>query len=127
MRESALVLAALTAGWPAPALAQNMNAEIFYEKAVTLQKKGPMALFSSDVKLLMKEGRAAGERARAHRLAAQREGRPARYCPPPGRQSLGSTEFVKRLGAIPQADRLRIDMTEAMTRILVVKFPCPKS
>lgn len=127
MAKSALIAAAVAFGWPAPALAQNMNAEAFYRKAVALQKKGPMALFSREVKLLMNEGKAAGERARAQRLAAQRDGRPVRYCPPMGKQSLGSTEFMRRLGAISQTDRARIDMTEAMTRILVVKFPCPKS
>jgi hypothetical protein len=32
---------------------------------------------------------------------------------------------MKRLGAIPRAERQRIDMTEAMTRISAAKFPCP--
>lgn len=127
MHWTVLLAAGVVAAWPAAASAQTMNAEVFYQKALALQKKGPMALFSGDVKLLMNEGKAAGERARAHRVTAQREGRPVRYCPPPGKQSLGSTEFMKRLGAIPQADRARIDMTEAMTRILVIKFPCLKS
>lgn len=127
MLKSTLITAAAAVAWSPPALAQNMNAEAFYLKAVALQQKGPMALFSGDLKRLMNEGKAAGERARAQRLAAQREGRPARYCPPPGKQSLGSTEFMKRLAAILQADRARIDMTEAMTRILVAKFPCRNS
>jgi hypothetical protein len=32
---------------------------------------------------------------------------------------------MNRLGVIPAAERARIDMTEAMTRILIQKFPCP--
>jgi hypothetical protein len=37
---------------------------------------------------------------------------------------MGSNEFMKRLGDISQAERRRIDMTEATTRIMAAKFPC---
>jgi len=37
---------------------------------------------------------------------------------------MGSDEFMERLGALPRAERSRINMTEAMVRILAVKFPC---
>lgn len=37
---------------------------------------------------------------------------------------MGSDEFMKRLAMIPAAERARIDMTEANTRILATKFPC---
>jgi len=37
---------------------------------------------------------------------------------------MNSDEFMSRLGAIPQAERAKIDMTEATTRLLAVKFPC---
>jgi hypothetical protein len=33
-------------------------------------------------------------------------------------------EFMARLSGIPAADRARIDMTEAMTRVFAAKFPC---
>jgi hypothetical protein len=33
-------------------------------------------------------------------------------------------EFMTRLSAIPAEERAKIDMTEAMTRILSVKYPC---
>jgi len=47
----------------APAAAQSMNAEIFYQRAIALQKKGVMALFSGgEIKALTKEGQAAGAR-----------------------------------------------------------------
>jgi hypothetical protein len=39
---------------------------------------------------------------------------------------MGSDEFMKRLAAIPAADRARIDMTEATTRIMAAKYPCPR-
>jgi hypothetical protein len=39
---------------------------------------------------------------------------------------MDSREFLQRLGAIPAAERARIDMTEATTRILAGKYPCPR-
>ena len=109
---------------PAMASAQSMNAQRFYDRANQLQKKGMMAMFSRDVKLLIKEATAAGESARAQRLAALKTGITPRYCPPKGAQRMGSEEFMERLGALPRAERLRIDMTEAMIRIQIIKFPC---
>lgn len=110
---------------PAAASAQSMNAEQFHRRATALQKKGAMAIFSrGEIKTLMSEGKAAGERARAQRLAAVKAGGKLRYCPPPGPGSMNSDEFIKRLGAIPQAQRARIDMTEATNRILAGKYPC---
>jgi len=119
-----LIVAAIAVGMPVAASAQSMNAENFFQKAAALQRKGMMAMFSSDVKLLMKEAKIAGETARAQRLATQKSGGKPRYCPPPGSQRLGSDEFIQRLGAIPRVDRLKINMLEAMIRILAVKFPC---
>ena len=109
---------------PAPAAAQSMNAETFYQRATALQKKGVMALFSGDLKALTKEGQAAGAKAREQRLAAIKAGRKPRFCPPQGTVKIDSDEFMTRLSAIPAADRQRIDMTEATTRILTAKFPC---
>jgi hypothetical protein len=109
---------------PSAGNAQSMNAEVFHQRASALQKKGVMALFSGDLKALMKEGKAAGAKAREQRLAAIRAGQKPRFCPPGGPVSIDSKEFMARLSAIPAADRQRIDMTEATTRILAVKFPC---
>jgi hypothetical protein len=120
------LIAVVAVGLPAMASAQSMNAETFFQKANALQRKGMMALFSSDVKKLMKEAKAAGERARAQRLAALKAEQKPRYCPPAGSQRMGSDEFMQRLGALPRTDRMRIDMTEAMIRILTVKFPCSR-
>jgi hypothetical protein len=116
-----LVLFAL----PAAATAQSMNAETFYKKASVLQAKGPMALFSSDLKLVMNEGKAAAGKAREARLAAVRAGHKPRYCPPESSKGMNSDEYMKGIAAIPAAERARIDMTEATTRILARKFPCP--
>lgn len=109
----------------APAVAQSMNADIFYKRATALQKKGVMALFSrGEIKALMNEGQAAGAKAREQRLAAVKAGQKPRFCPPQGPVSIDSKEFITRLSAIPAPERQRIDMTEATVRILAAKFPC---
>jgi hypothetical protein len=123
MRHGVLLLAALTIA--APAAAQKMNAEEFHKRATALQKKGAIAVFSGgEIKKLMKEGQASGEASRVNRLALEKAGKSPRYCPPSGPQKMTSDEYMKRLAAIPRAERSRIDMTEATTRIMAAKFPC---
>ena len=109
---------------PAAVSAQSMNAEVFHQKASALAKKGPMAIFSGDLKPVMNEGKASAAKARATRLAAVKAGQKPRYCPPEGAKGMDSDEYMKGLSAIPAAERARIDMTEATTRILARKFPC---
>ena len=119
------ILAALVLVTPVAASAQAMNADQFYKRATALQKKGVMALFSmGEVKALTAEGQAAASRAAEGRKAALAAGRTPRFCPPPGPGKMGDQEFLTRLSAIPAADRSRIDMAEAMNRILAVKYPC---
>ena len=110
---------------PANASAQSMNAETFYQKAVVLKRKGPLALFSSDLKPLMREGQAAGKAASASRKAALGARKTPRYCPPVEVEGMSQTEFLDRLGRIPAAERRRIDIGEATNRLLAAKFPCP--
>ena len=118
-------LAALALAVPAAASAQSLNAEAFHQHALALQKKGALALFSmGEVKKLMGEAQAAGKRAGETRRAAIAAGKPPRYCPPEASGKMGDKEFMARLSAIPVAERARIDMTEAMTRILAGKYPC---
>ena len=125
MRHAPLLIL-LTAGltMPEAASAQSMNAEAFFRKAQSLKAKGAMALMSRDLGPMIKEARSAGLKARSTRLAAVAAGRTPRYCPPKGSKRLGNEEFMAGMAAIPLAERLRIDLTEAMTRILVRKFPC---
>ena len=110
---------------PAAASAQSMNAESFLQRANKLKAKGPLALFSrGEIKVLMDEGQASGKAASARNKADKVGGRPTRFCPPTGPQSMNSDEYMTRLAAIPRAVRQRIDMTEATTRIMAAKFPC---
>jgi hypothetical protein len=110
---------------PAAASAQSMNAETFYQKAVGLKKKGPLALFSGDIKILMREGQGAGKATGLARKAALKAGTKPRYCPPSEVRGMGQSEYMERLARIPQADRRRIDITEATNRIMAGKYPCP--
>jgi hypothetical protein len=122
-----ILIAAALVVTSSAALAQTMNAQEFHKRATALQKKGPLALFSrGEIKALMAEGQAAGKKAGERRRADVAAGRKPRFCPPTGPQSMGSDEFMKRLAAIPAADRARIDMTEATTRIMAAKYPCPR-
>ncbi len=124
MRMKFLIAAAALLA-PVAASAQSMNAENFLSRANKLKAKGPLALFSrGEIKVLMNEGKASGDAARRQRLAAIKAGKKPRYCPPEGPQQMDSDEFMTRLGTIPRADRQRITMAEAMTRILIAKFPC---
>ncbi|HEY8591934.1 MAG TPA: hypothetical protein VIL42_03610 [Sphingomicrobium sp.] len=119
------LIAALLIAAPASAWAQSMNAEAFHQRATALQKKGALALFSmGEVKKLMAEGQAAGKRAAQARRAALAAGEKPRFCPPAGKGKMDDNEFMTRLSAIPKAERARIDMTEAVNRILARKYPC---
>ena len=111
---------------PVAASAQAMNAEYFHQRSLALKAKGAAAVFSmGEVKKLIGEAQRAGQAARERRLAEVAAGKPARACPPE-KASMDSNEFMRRLGAIPAAERQRIDMTEAMTRITIARFPCPR-
>ena len=119
------VIAATALLVPVAASAQTMNAENFLQRANKLKSKGPMALFSrGEIKVLMSEGKTSFDASRRQRLAAVKAGTKPRYCPPETPQQMGSDEFMNRLAAIPRAERQRITMTEATTRVLIAKFPC---
>lgn len=109
---------------PSAASAQSMNAETFYKRAMALKAKGAMALMSRDLRPVVNEAKAAGLKARKTRLAAEASGKQPRYCPPKGSKRIGNEEFLDGMAAIPAAERARIDMTEAITRLLVRKHPC---
>jgi len=121
------LIAALLIVTSAAASAQTMNAQEFHRRATALQKKGPLALFSrGEINALMTEGQAAGKKAGEKRRADVAAGRKPRFCPPAAKVTMSSDEFMKGLSAIPASERARIDMTEATTRILAVKYPCPR-
>lgn len=119
------LVAALLLLAPAAASAQSMNAEEFHRRAAALQQKGFIAVFSAgEIRALTSEAQAAGKQAAANRRMAIKAGQTARFCPRDAAMKMDDREFMARLSAIPEPERARIDMTEAMTRILAVKYPC---
>lgn len=122
-----LIIAAACGLVSSAALAQSMNAAAFYKRAAELQALGPMAIFQRDeIDALLAEAKAATARAKARQATAVKARKPKRFCAPAEEEKMSAEEFMTRLSAIPAVQRRRIDMTEAMTRILAGKYPCKR-
>ena len=91
-------------------------------KADSLRARGPLALFSSDLKLLQTEAESAGDELHAEHRTAASSG-VEDYCPP-NRKLLGPRELMEGLHAIPANDLARMDIKQAMHAILVRNYPC---
>ena len=115
---AAILLAAIPFG-----AAQAMDVATFLAKADALQKKGMLALMSSDYKLLKNEIVAQSKLHRQERLAAERAGRRPAYCPP-AKSGLNSDEILAAFRSIPAAQRPRIDVKDALRALLARKYPC---
>jgi len=119
VRFAPLLLLAL----PAAVSAQSMPVSTFLAKAEALQKKGPLALLSSDIGVLKREVGAAIVSLRSERLAAAAAGHKPAYCPP-GKSSMSSNELLAAMRAIPAADRPKTDVRFALKAMLIKKYPC---
>ena len=106
-----------------PAVASAMDVATFLSKAEALQKKGAMAVFSSDLKPVMNEVKATGAAMKAERLADVKAGRRPDYCPP-AKASSNSNELLAYLRTIPPAQR-SMSFKAAMTSFMAKKYPCP--
>lgn len=119
-----MTVALLLAAVPATAL-HAMPVSQFLTKANALEKKGAMALFSSDMNLLKKEITDGAAQLKAEREAAVRAGRKPAYCPRPGvKGSLNSKEILTHFRAIPAAQR-GMQVKDGLRGLLARKFPCP--
>ena len=116
---AAIAFAALPLG----AAAHATDIATFLRKADALEKKGMMALFSSDLKVLKAEVQTAGEQLRAERLAAQKAGRKPAYCPT-GKSGIGAKELLAHLRTVPPAQRSRLQVKDGLRSLLVRKYPC---
>jgi hypothetical protein len=103
--------------------AHAMDVATFLARADALQKKGMMALMSSDYKLLKKEIVDQSNVLRAERLAAERARRKPAYCPP-AKSGLNSDEILVAFRSIPAAQRPGIQVKDALRALLARKFPC---
>jgi len=103
--------------------AQNMPLNQFLARANALEKKGAMAVFSSDMRLMKKEMSASAEYLRAERLAMQAARTKPAYCPP-AKQSMNTVEILTHFRAIPAAQRNLMRTKDAFRSLLAKKYPC---
>lgn len=102
----------------------DMTVATFLAKANALKARGPLALFSSDFKLLQKEGQAGGMAYRAQLQEERKAGKPSSCPPTPSK--IDSEQVMAQMNSYPDAMRGRITVRQAMADLFRKKFPCPK-
>jgi hypothetical protein len=116
---AALIIAAIPA-----AEAVAMPVSTFLDKADRLQRKGPLALFSGDLKLLMNQVKKDARELRSERLAAKAAGKPTDFCPPEAGTKLTDKDVLAAMQAIPPARRASTTTKQALKASLVQRYPC---
>jgi hypothetical protein len=106
------------------ASAQNMPLNQFLDKATALEKKGPMALLSSDMGRLKKEMQASGKALGAERRAALKAGKTPAFCPPEKQAGFSPREILGHFRSIPAAQRARMSTKDAFRSLLANRYPC---
>jgi len=99
-----------------------MPVSTFLAKA---EKKGPLAMFSGDLKLLAKQVRADAAQIREERLAAKTAGKRTAFCPPSGGAKLTDKDILAAMEAVPAAERSRTSTKDALRAFLARHHPCP--
>ena len=118
-RIAAVVLAASL-----PTAASAMPVQTFLTKAYALQQKGPLALFSSDLKLLTEQAKSDMKQIRAENAAAKAAGGRRPFCLPEPRAKLTDKDVMSAMEAIPPAQRARTDTRDALRAYVTRRFPC---
>lgn len=131
MRRRLLIAAAaaMVAGvLPSSALAGppgTMSLAEFLPRAQALQKKGMGAMFSSDLKPVIAEFKAAGQAYRADLDVARAAGRTDLGCPPPkGKAKITPEQIMADFSATPPAERATTTTKTAFYRMMRKRFPC---
>ena len=117
-----IAAAVLAASLSTAALA--MPVQTFLTKAYALQQKGPLALFSSDLKLLTEQAKSDMKQIRAEHAAAKAAGRPRAFCLPEPRAKLTDKDVMSAMEAVPPAQRARTDTRDALRAYVTRRFPC---
>jgi hypothetical protein len=102
--------------------AQAMDAETFFVKAVALQQKGMKAVFSKDLKPMVRIFKSAADSVKAENEAARAAGNPL-FCAPK-KYRLTADQFLSEFGKIPQERRRTQTVREAWREIVIRRFPC---
>ena len=120
MRHGLIFLGALTLSSGVAA----MPVSAFLTKAHALQKKGPLAMLSGDLKLLTRQIKADAGKIREERLAAKAAGKPTAFCPPEGGTKLSDKDILAAMEAVPASERARTDTRLALRNFLARRHPC---
>jgi hypothetical protein len=100
-----------------------MPVQTFLTKADALQSKGPLAIFSGDLKLLMNTIKVDANALKTERLSAKTAGQTPAYCPTSD-VNLTNKDIVEAMRAVPPADRTRTDTRDALRSYMAKRFPC---
>lgn len=106
------------------ASAAAMPVDAFLAKAAALERKGPMAFFSKDLKLLMNQIKKDGTELNAANKAAEAAGRPKAYCTPKGGVKLTDGDVLSAMRAVPAASRPSTSTKEALRAQMARRYPC---
>ena len=101
-----------------------MPVSTFLAKADRLEKKGAMALFSADLKLLMNQIKSDAAALRAANKAAEAAGRQKAYCTPAAGVKLTNRDILDAMRAVPPSERARTDTRDALRAYFARRFPC---
>ena len=100
-----------------------MPVATFLQKADRLEKKGPLALFSGDLKLLTNQIKADFGSLRSERLATKAAGKPTAWCPPE-KVAMTDKDVMGAMRAVPPAARAQTDTRAALRAMLIRRYPC---
>lgn len=99
-----------------------MTVGTFVTKASALRANPLTAFTSPDFSLLRTEAQAATAQLKAEREARKAAGKPPIACVPPG-QSIGITDMIDGLAALPASDRA-LPLKDGYARVIARRFPC---
>lgn len=122
----AAVLAVVLTLTPAPLFAASGTISVasFLGKADALLAKGPMALFSPDVKVLRGEAEAAIQAYKQRLISEKVSGRPS-SCPP-DRITFGQRQMISHLRQYPAAVQPVTTLQSALADLIIKTWPCRK-
>ena len=107
------------------ASAAAMPVSTFLAKADKLQKKGALAMFSGDLKLLTGQVKTDAAELRAENKAAAAAGRQKAYCTPAAGVKLSDRDILVAMQAVPPVERARTSTKAALRSYFTRRYPCP--
>ena len=107
-----------------PAAATAMPVSTFLTKAEALQRKGALAMLSSDLKLLMNQIKQDSATLRAENKAAEAAGRQKAYCTPAGGVKMTNRDVLAAMNAVPAQQRAGTQTRDALRAYFARRFPC---